>query len=88
MNPFELSRAFDPLDLEIIERAYEAAWTKIEKYNPQRDVSKDPEYKQMLRRTLFLAACERMSDPEMLCDKVLAVMPTHLSIPRGDDRRP
>jgi hypothetical protein len=74
MNPMELSRAFDPLDLEIIERAYEAAWTKIEKYDPQRDTSKDPEYKQMLRRTLFLVAYERMSDSETLCHEALVRM--------------
>ena len=74
MNPMELSRAFDPLDLEIVERAYEAAWTEIENYNPQRDTSKDPEYKQMLRRALFLAAHERMSDPETLCDEALVRM--------------
>lgn len=87
MNPLERPHAFDPLDLEIIDLAYEAAWTKIEKSHPQRDTNKDPEYKQMLRRSLFLAVHEHISDPEALCDKALAAMPPHLSIPRGDDHR-
>lgn len=88
MNPFERPHAFDPLDLEIIERAYEVAWTKIEKSHPQRDLNKDQEHKQMLRRCLFFAAYERISDPETLCDEALAAMPTRLSVLRGGDHRP
>jgi len=43
MDSFKRPRVFDPLDLEIIERAYEAAWAEIVLRDPERDSTKDNE---------------------------------------------
>ena len=37
---FKRKRVFDPLDLEIIDRVYEAAWAQIEARDFYRDASK------------------------------------------------
>ena len=36
-----MARVFDPLDLEIIDRVYEAAWARVEANYFTRDTSKD-----------------------------------------------
>jgi hypothetical protein len=43
-------RAFDPLDLEIIDRVYEAASAQIEAREPHRDTERDGERQQVLRK--------------------------------------
>ena len=43
MGSFKHPRAFDPLDLEIIDRVYEAAWAQIEAREIDRDTDRDPE---------------------------------------------
>lgn len=68
-------RAFDSRDLEIIERAYEAAWAEIVSRDPFRDVTKDEERKMFLRKRMFAAVRKGMTDPDSLRDKALANMP-------------
>jgi hypothetical protein len=43
MGSFKRNPVFDPLDLEIIDRVYEAAWAKIEAREPLRDIQRDSE---------------------------------------------
>jgi hypothetical protein len=76
----ERSRAFDPLDLEIIDRVYEAAWAQIEARDPGRDRQKDRELEEALRKRIFALADSGHVDFDGLCDKVLASMP-ELAIP-------
>ena len=49
MRSFRRDRAFDPLDLEIIDRVYEAAWARVET-DIFRDIAKDDERKTALRQ--------------------------------------
>jgi hypothetical protein len=53
MSASKRPRVFIPLDLEIIDRVYEAAWAKIEADNLFREVSRDDERKQSLRKRIF-----------------------------------
>ena len=48
--------AFDPRELEIIDRVYNAAWAQILTRHPGRDVEKVKERQRALRRRLFILA--------------------------------
>jgi hypothetical protein len=54
MSSFRRPRVFDPLDLEIIDRVFEAAWARVEANNFTRDTSKDDERKKALRQWISL----------------------------------
>jgi hypothetical protein len=56
MGSFKHPRVFDPLDLEIIDRVYEAAWARVEANEPDRDRSQDASRKEALRRWMFAFA--------------------------------
>jgi hypothetical protein len=43
-------RTFDPLDLEIMDRVYEAAWAHLEARQPDRDIARDGERQEALRK--------------------------------------
>ena len=45
-----------PLDLEIIDRVYEAAWAQLEAREPFRDRAKDGERGEALRQRIFAVA--------------------------------
>jgi hypothetical protein len=77
MGSFKKPHAFDPVDLEIIERAYEGAWAMIATREPCRDTSKDEERKKALRRRTFALVCYGISDVETLRNKILASMPEY-----------
>jgi hypothetical protein len=77
MVNFNRPRVFSPHELEIIERAYAAAWTEIAAQNPDRDTSKDEELKFGLRKRLLSTAKKGLSDPDGLRDKVLRGLPKH-----------
>jgi hypothetical protein len=47
---------FDPLDLEIIDRVYEAAWAQVEAREPSRDRAADPERQEALPKLVFAFA--------------------------------
>jgi hypothetical protein len=74
MGTFRPAHTFDPLDLEIIERVYEAAWAKIESRYLYRDTNRDDERQKALRRWLFVLAKSPV-DFDMLYDKVEASLP-------------
>ena len=66
MGSFKRSRAFDPLDLEIIDRVYEAVWAQIEAREPGRDIERDPERRQRLCKLILGAANMRPVDFDTL----------------------
>jgi hypothetical protein len=66
---------FLPLELEIIDRVYEAAWAQVEARDPFRDKTKDGERHDVLRKQLFAVASSGPVDFDTLYDKVVAVIP-------------
>ena len=75
MGSFRRHHTFDPLDLEIIDRVYEATWAKIEARYLYRDTSRDDERQKALRRWLFILAASGPVDFDTLYDKVVASLP-------------
>ena len=76
MDPFKL--AFDPLDLEIIDRVYEVAWAYTQAREPFRDPASDHERQKALREKIFGAARIVGSgriDFDMLTEVVMATIP-------------
>jgi hypothetical protein len=62
----------DPLDLEILERAFDATWTAVKAH----DFDSDEGLEALLRRELIEIACfNGVSDPETLRDILLANLP-------------
>jgi hypothetical protein len=50
MGSFNYAHAFDPLDLEIIDRVFEASWAH-EARDSKRDTTKDADQQEALRQT-------------------------------------
>ena len=75
MGSFKDPRAFDPLDLEIIDRVYEAAWAQIEAREFDRDTDRDPERQQRLRERIFAVAGVGPVDFDALYERVLQTPP-------------
>ena len=77
MGSFNRNRVFDPLDLEIIDQVYEAAWTQIEARELDRDEVRDGERQEALRKLIFaVASASHLGagnhlDFDNLCDRVL-----------------
>ena len=46
-------RVFDPLDLAIIDRVYDAAWAQLEAREPFRDKERDGERQDVLRKPII-----------------------------------
>ena len=74
MGSFKRPRAFDPLDLEIIDRVYEAVWAQIEAREIDRDVERDPERQQTLREHIFAVAGMGPVDFDALYERVLETL--------------
>jgi len=74
MGSLRRNRAFDPLDLEIIDRAYEAAWAQVEA-DIFRDIAKDDERKTALRQWVFILAGSHPVDFDTLSDKLATIIP-------------
>jgi hypothetical protein len=71
-------RAFDPLDLEIIDRVYEVAWAYVEAREPDRNTARDGERQNALRKRIFGVARIAGSghvDFDTLTEVVLATIP-------------
>ena len=71
-------RVFDPLDLEIIDRVYEAVWAHVQARQSNLDNETDGERQEAIRRRIFVAA--RIAGPgkidfDKLFEVVLATMP-------------
>ena len=59
MSAFKSPLAFDPLDLEIIDRVYEAAWAQVEARRPFRNNDSDAERREALRKCVMACAAVR-----------------------------
>jgi hypothetical protein len=66
--------SFKPLDLEILDRVYEAAWVALQARDPFRDTDKDGERQESLRKLVFDNTGPGRVDFDTLCDRVLANM--------------
>jgi len=76
MSFLNLGHIFNPLDLEIIDRVYDAAWAHIEARDLYRDPRKEGAREDALRKTVFTVAGTGPVDFDTLCDKVLAGLTT------------
>ena len=75
--------ALDPLDREILERAFDVTWEAIKGGHQHFDADSDEELEAEVRRELVeIARVNGVSDPEILKDILLASMPA--SAPRSD----
>jgi hypothetical protein len=72
--------AFHPLDLEIMDRVYEAAWAALEARDPFRDTDKDGERQESLRKLVFDNTGTGRIDFDTLCDRVLTNMPENWTV--------
>jgi hypothetical protein len=93
MGSFKHPRAFDPLDLEIIDRVYEAAWAQIEARECDRDTGRDSERQQMLREYIFAVAGMGPVEFDALYERVLQTpRPSEVNVERlpvsSDARQP
>jgi hypothetical protein len=75
MGSFKHPRVFLPLDLQVIEMVYDAAWTMIASRDPFRDPSFDKDRKIALRRMVFALAQQVPVDYDNHLNKVLNAMP-------------
>jgi hypothetical protein len=67
---------FDPLDREILERAFDATWSAIKDNVSSADFDRDKGLAVILRRELIkIARFNGVSDPETLRDVLLARLP-------------
>ena len=68
-----LRHQFDPLDREILERAFDASWSAVKDNDSPVDVDSEEGLEAILRRKLIEIACfNGVSDPETLRDVLLA----------------
>jgi hypothetical protein len=92
MGSFKRPRAFDPLDLEIIDRVYEAVWAQIEAREIDRDTERDPERQQTLREQVFAIAGMGPVDFDVLYGRVMDTLRQSVGVERlpisADARRP
>ena len=66
----------DPLDLEILERAFDATWAAVKGTDRPVEFDSDEGLEAILRRELIkIAYCNGVSDPETLRDMVLSRLP-------------
>ena len=84
MGSFKRPRVFHPLDLEIMDRVFEAAWAQIEAREPFRDRNEDGERQDALRKWLFAVVSPGPVDFDTLYDKALARMPNTGSVTVGE----
>jgi hypothetical protein len=72
----KLRRDFDPLDLEVIERAFESAWVAVKGNRATSgELDSDEELEANLRRELLeIALLNGVTDPETLRDILLSTL--------------
>jgi hypothetical protein len=73
MGSFKHPHAFDPLDMEIIDRVYEAAWAQIEARESDRDPGGDHERQRKLREHIFAVAGMGPVEFDALYERVMPV---------------
>ncbi len=70
----------DPLDLEILERAFDATWAAVKRADRPVEFDSDEALEAILRRELIeIAHFNGVSDPETLRDMVLSRLPPGIS---------
>lgn len=72
MGSYKRTRIFDPLELEIIDRVYKAAWAKHEALEPYRDRAKDADRQEALRKRIFAVTGKERVEFDTLCERVAA----------------
>jgi hypothetical protein len=72
MDSANSSHGFDPLDLEILDRVYQAAWAHIEARDLYCGPKPDGSREAALRKAVFSLADRHPVDFDALCDKVMA----------------
>ena len=75
MGSYKHPRVFHPLDLEIMDRVYEAAWAELEARDPFRDREKDGERGETLRKLVMDQTGTGKVDFDTLLGRVVANMP-------------
>jgi hypothetical protein len=71
----KLRRDIDPLDLELLERAFESAWAALRENNAFVDLEADEELEAALRRELIeIARFIGVSDAETMRDILLTTI--------------
>jgi hypothetical protein len=71
-----LRHGLDPLDLEILERAFESTWSAVKDSDSSLDFDSDEGLELILRRELIEIACfNGLTDPESLRDILLSRLP-------------
>jgi hypothetical protein len=78
------ARMYDPLDLEVLEQVYEAAWARIEAAELGRDKSRDGELQMALRKWIFALATGHPVDFDGLLDKLDGVPSAWLTAMAAD----
>ncbi len=75
MGSYKHPQVFGPLDLEIIDRVYDAAWAELEAREPFRDRERDEERRDELRKLIMDSTGTGRVEFHALCARVLANMP-------------
>jgi hypothetical protein len=75
MGSYKHPQVFGPLDLEIIDRVYDAAWAELEAREPFRDRERDEERRDELRKLIMDSTGTGRVEFDALCARVLANMP-------------
>jgi len=88
MGSFKNSGVFHPLDLEVIDCVYEAAWAKIEALEPFRDRQEDGQRKDALRKLVMDNADTHKVDFDALYERVVKALPEKWTIFTGEFRTP
>ena len=84
MGSYDRPPAFGPLDLEIINRVYEATWAQIEaRYPHPVTLGKTKRVRRRSAGWLFALAKGGPLDFDTLCDKVIASLPKNWSSAEG-----
>ena len=75
MGSFQHPRVFSPIDLEIIDRVYEAAWAQMEARHYFRDHEKDGERQAALRKFIMDLTGTGRIDFDTLYERVVTTLP-------------
>ena len=73
------SYCYDPLDLEILDRVYEAARAQVEARNLYRSPGPDGRREEALRKVVFSVAGTHPVDFDTICDQVVASLNLRLA---------
>ena len=77
-------RDLDPLDRELLERAFEGAWAVVKENGSLVDLDSDQALEETLRRELIEIACSNgVSDAETSIDEALKNVPTSEGLRRS-----